>query len=76
MKSIAFILWLLTPGGQEQVAMTQHLDSMAACQALVERKTAEYAARGLTTRAMCHNVIEEVGEVDENGNPVAALDQP
>jgi hypothetical protein len=70
MKSIVLILWLTVPTGADQFLLTRHVDDQATCersgQALVEK----HGAAGQNVRFQCHEVIEEVGNVDENGNPI------
>lgn len=70
MKSIALIIWLLSTHGQDQIVERSHYDDMAACEAKAQAVAEHYAQQGGKTRYLCHPVIEEVGEVDDNGNPI------
>lgn len=70
MKSIVLLVWLTVAGGQEQVIMTRHVDSQAICEATAHSVQAKYAGKGQKTRFLCHEVVEEVGDVDVNGNPI------
>lgn len=70
MKSFALILWLLIDGGGQKVILTRYVDDEATCQTTAKVLVAEHAARGQRVRYLCHEVIPEVGDVDENGNPI------
>lgn len=70
MKSIVLIIWLVAADGHQEVALTRHYDDWHTCEARAEVIAQEYAGKGKLTRHLCHEVIEEVGDVDENGNPV------
>ncbi len=70
MKSFALILWLLLGDGGQRVILTQHLDDDASCRAAAKALVEQYAARGQQVRYLCHEVVPEVGDVDENGNPI------
>lgn len=70
MKSIVLILWLTLPTGKEQVLLTRHMDDQAACTAAAQALVVEHGRRGEKVRFQCHEVVEEVGDVDENGNPL------
>ena len=70
MKSIVLLVWLATASGQEQVVLTRHVDNMMLCESAAQSVQAEYAAKGGKTRHLCHEVVEEVGNVDVNGNPI------
>lgn len=70
MKSIVLIVWLFMPSGQQEVVVKQHYDDMAACEAKAEAVAGQYARLGQKTRHLCHPVIDEVGDVDANGNPI------
>lgn len=70
MKSFALILWLLIDGGGQKVILTRHVDDDATCQTMAKALVDEYVARGRRVRYLCHEVIPEVGDVDENGNPI------
>ncbi|MDD4882005.1 MAG: hypothetical protein PHR30_14815 [Gallionellaceae bacterium] len=70
MKSIALIIWLLSANGHDRIVERSHYDDMAACEAKAQAVAAHYAQQGGKTRYLCHPVVEEVGDVDENGNPV------
>jgi len=70
MKSVALILWLTLASGKEQVILTQHWESMTKCKAVATDLVATHAEKGQKARFLCHEVIEEVGDVDENGNPL------
>lgn len=72
MKSVALIIWLLTASGHEDIVVTSHYDDMDACESKAKAVAEQYAQQGKKTRYLCHPVIEEVGGVDENGNPIAA----
>lgn len=73
MKSIALIIWLTLASGKEQVVLTRHMDDLAKCQAAAQVVVDDYAAQGKKARYLCHEVIEEVGDVDENGNPLTPV---
>jgi len=70
MKSIVFILWLTLANGKEQVVLTQHVNTQEECLSLAQIKAEQHARHGEKTRYICHEVIEEVGGVDNNGNPI------
>ncbi len=70
MKSFALIVWLLLGEGGQRVILTQHLDDQAACEATATALVERHTARGQRVRYLCHEVIPEVGDVDENGNPI------
>jgi hypothetical protein len=70
MKSVALIIWLLAPNGQEQIILSSHFDTVAACQAKAVEVGQEYQGRDRKTRHLCQAVVEEVGGVDANGNPL------
>jgi hypothetical protein len=70
MKSIVLILWLTVPSGPDQFLLTKHTDDMAACEHLGQTLVHEQALGGKQARFQCHEVVEEVGNVDENGNPI------
>lgn len=70
MKSVALIVWLLLPSGHERIALNIHLDDMAACQARAVAEVASLERQGGKARYLCQKVVEEVGEVDANGNPI------
>jgi hypothetical protein len=69
MKSIALLFWLAAANGGEQLLLPiRHFDDMAACEAAAEGQAAQHA--GKASRHKCHEIQPEVGEVDENGNPI------
>ena len=70
MKSIALILWLALANGKEQVILSKHLEDMDKCQATARALVANHADKGERVRYLCHEVVEEVGNVDANGNPI------
>lgn len=70
MKSVALLVWLLSANGGDRIVYTDHLDDMAACQARAAEVSAPYLREGRKTRHLCQEVVEEVGGVDENGNPL------
>lgn len=70
MKSFALILWLLLGDGGQRVILTRHLDDAASCEAAARLLVEQHAARGQRVRYLCHEVVPEVGDVDENGNPI------
>jgi hypothetical protein len=70
MKSIALILWLALANGKEQVILSKHLEDMGQCKATAQALVAKHASKGEQVRYLCHEVVEEVGNVDQNGNPV------
>jgi len=72
MKSIVLILWLTLPTGKEQFLLTRHMDDQAACAQAAQALVVEHGQRGEKVRFQCHEVVEEVGGVDENGNPLPA----
>ena len=72
MKSFVLILWLLTGDGRQQPILTQYVDDAAACAAAAGALVDQHAARGQRVRYLCHEVVPEVGDVDEMGNPIAA----
>jgi hypothetical protein len=72
MKSFVLILWLLMGDGRQQAILTQYVDNEAACVATATVLADKYAARGQRVRYLCHEVVPEVGDVDEMGNPIAA----
>lgn len=71
MKSFVFILWLLMGDGRQQVLLTQHHDDEATCLAAARVLVDKHETRGEKVRYLCHEVVPEVGDVDENGNPIA-----
>ena len=73
MKSFVLILWLLTGDGRQQPILTQYVDDEAACVATARALVDQHAARGPRVRYLCHEVVPEVGDVDEMGNPIAAV---
>lgn len=70
MKSIVLILWLTLPTGKEQFLLTRHMDDQGACMQAARALVVEHSQRGQRVRFQCHEVVEEVGGVDENGNPL------
>lgn len=70
MKSVALILWLALAGGKEQVVHTNHMDDMDKCRSVAQAMVDSHAAEGKKARFLCQEIIEEVGDVDENGNPI------
>jgi len=70
MKSIVLLLWLTVPNGTEQFLLTQYLDDMSVCELRGQALVHEQLAKGKQARFTCHEVVEEVGNVDENGNPI------
>lgn len=70
MKSIALIVWLLGPQGHDQIVQRQHYDDMSACIAAAQATADYHAAQGGKTRHLCHAVVEEISDVDANGNPI------
>ncbi|MDD3530297.1 MAG: hypothetical protein PHS77_10520 [Gallionellaceae bacterium] len=70
MKSVALLVWLLSANGGDSIVHVDHLDDMAACQAKAAEVSAPYLQEGRRTRHLCQQVVEEVGGVDENGNPL------
>jgi hypothetical protein len=70
MKSFALILWLLIDGGGQKVILTRHVDDDATCHTTAKALVEAHAARGQRVRYLCHEVVPEVGDVDENGNPI------
>jgi hypothetical protein len=70
MKSIALILWLALANGKEQVVLSKHVEDMEKCQATAQALVVNHAAKGERVRYLCHEVVEEVGNVDANGNPI------
>ncbi|MEW6677558.1 MAG: hypothetical protein AB1421_06515 [Pseudomonadota bacterium] len=43
---------------------------MDSCRSVAQALVDKHAAEGKKARFLCHEVIEEVGDVDENGNPI------
>lgn len=70
MKSIVLLLWLSVPTGADQFLSTQHMDDPIACERIGQRLVQQHASSGEKVRFQCHEVVEEVGNVDENGNPI------
>jgi hypothetical protein len=70
MKSVALILWLALANGKEQVIHTRHLEDMDTCRSIAQAMVENHANKGERVRFLCHEVIEEAGDVDENGNPL------
>jgi hypothetical protein len=70
MKSIVLILWLVAGNGHDELVYTGHVDDQPACEAKAAAFAEQYVRQGRKTRHLCHAVIEEVGDVDENGNPL------
>jgi len=70
MKSIVLILWLSVPNGADHFLLTQHVDNVATCEKRGESLVDQHASAGEKVRFQCHEVVEEVGNVDENGNPI------
>lgn len=70
MKSIVLLLWLAMANGKEEVILNQHLDDHATCVATAQALQAKHAKKGEKVRYLCHEVVEEVGNVDVNGNPI------
>jgi hypothetical protein len=68
MKSIVLLFWLATASGGEQLLAVTHHDDVAACETSAQRLAVEHA--GQASRHKCHAIVPEVGEVDENGNPI------
>jgi hypothetical protein len=71
MKSIVLILWLTVPTGADQFLLTRHVDDQATCARMGQALVEKHVASGEKVRFQCHEVVEEVGDVDENGNPIA-----
>ena len=72
MKSFVLILWLLMGDGRQQPILTQYVDDEAACVATASVLVDQHAGRGQRVRYLCHEVVPEVGDVDEMGNPLPA----
>lgn len=70
MKSIVLLLWLSVPTGADQFLLTQHVDNQIACERMGQSLVQQHASSGEKVRFQCHEVVEEVGNVDENGNPI------
>jgi hypothetical protein len=70
MKSIVLLLWLTVPTGADQFLLTKHMDESAACQRMGQALVEKHALAGENVRFQCHEVVEEVGNVDQNGNPI------
>lgn len=70
MKSIVLIIWLVAADGHQEVVVKRHYDDWNACEAKAQAISEQYSRDGRLTRHLCHEVVEEVGEVDENGNPI------
>lgn len=69
-KAFVLLLWLLPADGRQQLLLAQHVDSEVHCQELALQLAAKHTAKGEKVRHLCQQVIEEVGDVDENGNPL------
>lgn len=70
MKSIVLLLWLSIPNGADQFLMTTHVDDQVTCERMGQSLVRQHADSGEKVRFQCHEVVEEVGDVDENGNPI------
>ena len=70
MKSIVLILWLTVPTGPDQFLLTKHVDNQAVCECMGQAMVDKRAQAGEQTPYLCREVVEEVGDVDENGNPI------
>ncbi len=70
MKSVALIVWLLTPSGHEQIVMRSHFDEMPSCESAARAEVARHPPASGKTRYLCHAVVPENEDVDENGNPI------
>jgi hypothetical protein len=70
MKSVALIIWLLGAQSHEQIVVRSHHDDMAACEARAAEVAEKYAREAKKTRHLCHVVVLENEDVDENGNPI------
>lgn len=69
-KTFVLLLWLLTSSGKQQLLSAQHVDGEEVCQSTAKILVEKYSAKGEQVRYLCQQVIEEVGDVDENGNPL------
>lgn len=70
MKSVVLLIWLLTAGGKEHLVVNRHVDDMTTCNTMAQSLVVDYTRQNQKVRTLCHEVVEEVGDVDENGNPV------
>lgn len=70
MKSIVLLLWLSVPTGADQVLLTKHVDDQVTCERTGQILVDQHTSTGKKVRFQCHEVVEEVGNVDENGNPI------
>lgn len=70
MKSIALLMWLAAANGSEQILPVTYFDDIAACEATAQSRVTQYAGQGMQARHKCHKSVPEVGDVDENGNPL------
>ena len=70
MKSVVLLLWLAMANGKEEIILNRHLDDQATCVATAQALVEKHAQSGEKVRYLCHAVVEEVGNVDVNGNPI------
>lgn len=69
-KTIVLLLWLLPAGGHQKLLSAQHVDTEEHCRSMAASLVEKHAAKGEKVRYLCQQVIEEVGDVDEMGNPL------
>lgn len=70
MKSIVLLLWLAVAGGKEEIILARHLDDLGSCATTGQQLVTKHASKGEAVRYQCHEVVEEVSNVDSNGNPI------
>jgi len=70
MKSVVLLVWLIATGERDRLILNHHFDDRAACESRAVDMLRAEQARGRQIRYLCHEVVPEVGGVDENGNPL------
>jgi len=70
MKSMVLLVWLVVAGERDRLILNQHLDGLQICERIAQERLLAHQARGQQARFLCHEVMPEVGGVNENGNPL------